>query len=144
MEPIGAQEAPKPEKKHLFGKKKEPEGPGIADVLGQLNELDRRIKMLEERYTDLNRKTELIDKNRLDERKIVVREIKTIDSDITEIRGEINTFKNKIELMIKEFETIARKDDLDALKKYVDLWEPVNFATRNEVEKMIKEALEEK
>ena len=138
MQPFGASD-----RAGFFGKKKEAVGPGISDVLSNLNELDRRLKMIEERYSDLNRKTELIDKNRLDERKIVIREIKTIDSDITEIKGEISALKNKVELMIKEFETFARKEDLAALKKYIDLWEPVNFATRNEVEKMIEEALEQ-
>jgi len=33
---------------------------------------------------------------------------------------------------------------VESLKKYIELWEPLNFVTREEVEKIVKESLEEK
>lgn len=139
-------EAPKPEKKGfgLFRKKEKPVGPSISDVLEQITTVDRRLKILEERYTDLNRKIQVTDKNMLDERRIVTREIKVIDSDILELKRQINELRDRIDMIISELKETSRKDDLDALKRYIELWEPVNFATRSEVERMIKEKLEEK
>ncbi len=127
----------------MFGKKGEP-GISASDILAQLNEMDRRLKMLEERYTDLSRRIDFVDRSLIDERRNSSKEARAVNSEITEVKGELNGLKGTIERMISEFRAFARKEDLDALKKYVGLWELTEFATRNEVEKMIQEALENK
>ena len=38
----------------------------------------------------------------------------------------------------------AKKEDVEVLQKYINLWEPVNFATRKEVEKLFSELKSEK
>ena len=128
----------------LFKKKEEPAGPTVSDVLNQVNVLDRRLRILESRYTDLNRKAQVTEKNMLNERKIVTGEIRSMDSDILDLKRQINDLKNKVEMIISELKTAARKEDLEAIRKYVELWEPVNFVTRNEVENIINEKLGEK
>ena len=139
-------EMQKPEKKGfaLFKKKEAPAGPSISDVLEQIGTIDRRLRIIESRNTDLDRKVQVTDKNMLGVRKRFVREIKTIDSDILEIKRHINELKHQIDLIANELKTCARKEDLDALSKYIELWEPVNFVTREEVEKIVKDALQNK
>ena len=70
MVDIGAAEGEsKPAKKGgLFSKKVEPTGPSISDILEQINGLGRRLRLLESRYTDLNRKMQVTEKNMLNER----------------------------------------------------------------------------
>jgi hypothetical protein len=126
-------------------KKKEPEKVAelAAPSMGEaLNSVDARLKMLEERHNDLTRKVQLIDKNLLDERTRFSKEIKEINSDILELKRELHDLNTKAELIISELRICARKDELDALSKYIDLWEPLNFITRNEVNKIIKEEIE--
>lgn len=126
-------------KKKELSKEQEP-GP---DILQTINAVDARLKVLEGRYNDLNRRTQLIDKNLLNERKRFAKETKLVSSDILELKRNINGIMNKIDLVISELQTCARKEELDALSKYIDLWEPIKFATKSEVEKMIDEKLEE-
>lgn len=134
-----------PEKKSGFSlfKKKEPEKEEgqSPEVLQAINAVDARVKILEGRHNDLIRKTQLIDKNFLDERKRFLKETKLISLDILELKRNINEISNKIDTIISELVTFARKDELDTLSKYIDLWEPVNFATKTEVEKMIEEKI---
>ena len=130
------------EKKGLFGKKEEPTGPNIQDVLNQITNIDSRLRLIEGRSTDLNRKVQVTEKNMLDERKIVTKEIKVINSDIIELKREINEIKNKITLIITELKNTARKEDLETIRKYVELWEPVKFVTIETVEKIIEEKLQ--
>ena len=139
--PGAAEEQPKPEKKGFFSKKKEETGPGISDLLGQINNLGRRVRLLESRYSDLNRKAQVTETNMLNERKRFITEIKTINSDIVELKRDIELVKNKMDLVVNELRNFAAKDDLETLKKYIEFWEPVNFVTRNEVEKIIDEKL---
>lgn len=145
MEPIGAEEAKaKPEKRGFFAKKKEETGPNISDLLEQSNSLGRRLRLLESRYTDLNRKAQVTETNMLNVRKRFITETKIINSDIIEIKKETEGVKTKIDRIVSELKNFASRDEIDTLKKYIDFWEPVNFVTRNEVEKIIEEKLEVK
>ncbi|MBW2981774.1 hypothetical protein KY343_02730 [Candidatus Woesearchaeota archaeon] len=129
----------KPEKKGLFSKKTEETGPDISDILEQVNSVGRRLRLLESRYTDLNRRAQVTETNMLNERKRFITEIKTTNSDIIELKKELEGIKNNMDLVINELKNFASKDDFAVLKKYIEFWEPVNFVTRNEVEKIIEE-----
>ncbi|MBR9692137.1 hypothetical protein GOV06_05120 [Candidatus Woesearchaeota archaeon] len=128
----------------LFGKKKEEAGPDVAVIIGQVNEVARRLRILESRYTELNRKIEVTEKNMLNERKRVASELKTNDSDVLDIKKELNDLKVRTDMVVDSLKGFAVKEDIEVIRKYVDLWEPVNFATREEVEKIVEEKLEEK
>lgn len=135
-----------PDKKgfSLFKKKDEHQkGPDINEIVYQLNIIERRLRVLEERFTDLSRQMQVIEKNMLNERKIITKEIKVINSDILDIKRDSNSDKSKIDMIISELKSFARKDEIEVLRKYVELWEPVNFVTRNEIEKIIHEKLRE-
>ena len=97
------EQLPEPEKKGfaLFGKKKEETGPSISDVLEQINGVARRLRILESRYTDLNRKTQVTEKNMLNERKRVTRELRANDSDILELKKILNANTDKVEACLR-------------------------------------------
>ena len=143
--PFGEQEqTPKKKEFHLFKKKQlSPQGPNISSIIEQTTIMDRRLKLIENRYTDLNRKMQMADRNVLNERKIVTKEIKIIDLDILDLKRQLNELKTKMVDVINELKLCARMDDLNAIKKYVELWEPVNFVTRNELDKIIQEKIED-
>jgi len=65
-------------------------------------------------------------------------------SDINEIRKEIHEIKDKLILLIKELQSVARKEEVKVLEKYINLWSPIKFVTQNEVEQIINEILEKK
>ena len=138
--------AQQPEKKGfaLFGRKKEETGPDISAVLEQVNTVARRLRIIESRYTDLNRKVQVTEKNMLGERKRLTRELKVDDSDILDLKRSVNELKSKVDVIASELKNFAVKEDVVSLKKYVDLWEPIEFVTREEVEKIVKETIEEK
>ncbi len=141
MQPTG--EA-KPEKKGgLFSKKKE-EGPTIPDLLDQTNLLGIRLRLLESISTDLDRRIQVTEKNVLNERKRLLTEIKTINSDVIELKKVIEDIKHKMDLVVNDLKNFASKDELAVIKKYIEFWEPLNFVTRNEVEKIIEEKLSRK
>ena len=127
----------------LFGKKHEIQGPNVSEAIMKVNEVARRVRLLESRYTDLNRKVEVNEKNMLTDRKRIAGELKTNDLDTLEIKKEINELKSNVDMMISELKNLASREDLEAVKKYVELWEPVNFITRDEVENIIKEMIED-
>jgi len=129
-----------PQKKgSLFSHKQIPPMEGLTPT--QLNELIRRLKILEERYTNLQTRSQLTEQNMLSRNRSVATEIKTINLDIHEIKREVEEIKNRILMIIKELQASARKEELKILERYVNMWEPVKFVTHNEVEEVVKEIL---
>jgi uncharacterized coiled-coil protein SlyX len=141
MDQMQPAEEAKPEKKGGFFSKKKEEGPTIPDLLGQINLLGRRLRLLESRSTDLDRRIQVTEKNVLNERKRFLTEIKTINSDVIELKKVIEDIKHKMDLVVNDLKNFASKDELAVIKKYVEYWEPLNFVTRDEVEKIINEKL---
>ncbi|MBW2983882.1 hypothetical protein KY361_02105 [Candidatus Woesearchaeota archaeon] len=137
------QAAPKP-KGITFGAPKPKSAEEAPTPSEDIAELTRRIRTMEERYNTLQTKTQLIEQNMLSYHKQAIGETKTINTDFRDIKREIEDIKDKILTLIKELQLSAKKDEVKVLERYINLWEPVNFVTRKEVEEMLEEALEQK
>ena len=139
---------PPPPKKHQglkFGHpQQQQEMPDAGSMTSDINSLSRRLRLLEEGFTNLRRFFQVTEENVIAKNKHFSAEIKTMSSDIIEIRKEIQEVRDKLMLVIRELQTVARKEEVKVLEKYINLWNPIKFVTQNEVEQIINEILEKK
>ncbi len=115
------------------------EAPIDTRLTEDVSNISRRLRILEERYTNFRNRIQVTDQNMLLHSKKQTTNIKTINSDINDLKKEINDIHEKIDLIIKELNNSAKKEDVEVLQKYINLWDPMNFVTRKEIEKLIKE-----
>ncbi len=101
----------------------------------------RAIKILEERISNLDKKAELIENNILSVNKRQNVEIKTVHLKMLEMERDITNIKRKIVEIAADLKNFARTEDIETVKKYLDLWQPLNFVTRQEIEEIIDEKL---
>ncbi len=130
----------------LFGGGKHPpehEGPSIGFLTQEISNLSTRLRVLEERSSNMRKKQQLVEQNMLSHRKRFTEEVDLLKDEIDEIKRTIREIETKIIMIIKELRLTAKKEDVDIIKKYVEMWEPVNFVTQNQVEKIVKEFIEE-
>lgn len=120
---------------------KAPEQPPADDVSKQLRELTRRIRILEERNTTLRKNQQVTEQNMLAENKKITTDVKAFSAELDELRKELNDIKEHIRILGRQMQETAKSEEVKVLEKYINLWEPLNFVTRNEVEKIIKELL---
>ena len=104
----GGMKKPTPEKHKKLN-------PADAKVTTQINEIMRRLRVLEERYSNLRKKNQLTDQNMLEDIKNVSDEIHVIQSTITELKKDINEVNHKIRLLNDE---IAQS--VNAIMKHLD------------------------
>ena len=139
---------PPPPKKHegllKFGHAQQQESPEVISIASDINTLSRRLRLLEEGFTNLRRFFQVTEENMITKNKHFSAEIKTVASDINEIRKEIQEMKDKLLLVIRELQSVARKEEVKVLERYINLWNPIKFVTQNEVEQIINEVLEKK
>src|SRR3989344_7013786 len=100
---------------------------------GVFLDVNNRVRDLEGKYNLLRDRVLIINNNMIDEYKKVMSEVKIINSDIREIKSDIFKIKENLKHMIKEFELFARQEDVKFLEKYINLWNPMNFVTEQEV-----------
>ncbi|MBI3034336.1 hypothetical protein HYY72_04195 [Candidatus Woesearchaeota archaeon] len=109
----------------------------------QASDAIRGVRTLEERYSNLVRRVQITEQNMLSSSKKSHAEFKAISSEIMELKKQVQEINDKLALIVKELQTLSKKEEVDVLKKYLNLWEPVNFVTQNEVEKIVKRAVDE-
>ncbi|MEM4638025.1 MAG: hypothetical protein QXK76_03340 [Candidatus Woesearchaeota archaeon] len=105
-----------------------------------LSDLDRRIRLLEERYSNIRKKIQLTDQNIIESERSFVKEIKSVNDDALKIKKQVNDLTEKISILNDELNQSAKIKDIKILEKYLDLWNPKIFVTRKE----LKEYLEQK
>ena len=117
---------------------------GALNVEKDLNEMARKLRLNEERTIGLRKKIQMIEHNLIMGHKKFLSEIKFINQEISDMKREFDDLKSKILDFARELQNCAKKEDVQVLERYVNMWEPVNFVSRNEVEKIIDEKLNKK
>ena len=127
----------------IFGKP--PQQPAVSGEFSeQVTTSLRRLRVLEERYSTLHRKTQVYEQNSLVKNKKFDSDIKTINEDLRELKRQVNEIKDKMLMLVSELQSCAKREEVEILKKYLNLWEPLNFVTRNELKKILDDVVEEK
>tara|TARA_Y100000310_G_scaffold281722_1_gene302407 strand:- start:41474 stop:41908 length:435 start_codon:yes stop_codon:yes gene_type:complete len=118
-----------------------PQQPDFKALQGDIGNISRRLRVLEESFTNIRRALQVTEQNMLGKNKVFATEIRTLTSDIGDMKNGINEVKEKILEMVKELEESAKKEEVKVLEKYINFWNPVKFVTQNEVEAIVKEIL---
>ena len=132
-----------PPLKQKKGNNKDPILSTDPEIYRQINDISRRLRVAEENYSGLRRKTQLSDQNILKTNKNTKTEIIAINSDLRDIRRDMKDIKDNINQMAKEMKLFAKKSDVLVIQRYVKLFDPMRFVTPNQVNQIIKEKLED-
>ena len=106
-----------------------------------MEDLLNRIRAIESKYTILGEQLLVVNENTIDSYKDLAKEIKVMNQEMQEIRQDLSNFKETIKQLVKETEMFARKEQIKVLEKYINLWNPMEFVTTEEVNKIIEEKL---
>jgi hypothetical protein len=118
-------------------------GQQISALVNIANDISRRLRIMEEKFNSLDKKVKLNEENVVSNFKKVNTGIASFQDDVNEFKKHIKTDEETTDLIIKELKLSAKKDDLAVLQRYIELWDPVKFATHAEIEKVIQEKIDE-
>ncbi len=118
--------------------------PEITPAVEQINLLSARLRISEERYSEIRKKLLLMEQNMLNNHKRAMDEIKSLQGDFGETKRTIQEVEDRIITIIKELRLTARKEDIDVMKRYIELWNPTTFVRQEQVERIVEEKLGKK
>lgn len=122
---------------NIFENKKKAQG----EVKEQVDTHSKAILTVTQRQKDiegsldlLQEKIDLLDHNTVRNFRKLTEELKEAKLEIREIRGDIENLREFNQKVAKQLKLMTTKDEVSKLEKYIDLWEPLNFVTREELE----------
>lgn len=124
--------------------KKETLQPSEKTSTEQIGSLSARVRLFEESINEFRKRIIFIEQNLVSNHKKAISDIKTLTSEITDIKKTILIIEDRILTVIKEIKFLAKKEDVEIIKKYVELLNPMKYVTAERVENIIKEILEER
>jgi len=137
--PIGQRvadaQAPDPTPENNDGADQPSESTQISNMI---SDLDRRLRILEERYGNLRKKIQLTDQNMIDSERSFGKEIREFGTEMLELKRSIVDFDEKVVIFGSEMDNVAQKTDLKILEKYLAMWNPGMFVTRKELKEYLK------
>lgn len=110
-----------------FKEKVDTQSKAILTVVERQKDTENSIDLLKE-------KLELLDHNTIKNIKKIFNDIKSIREEIKDIKSEIKDIQEFNSKVQKQLKLTASKDDVEKLDKYIDLWQPMNFVTRDELD----------
>ena len=123
-----------------FGSKKpaaQPEQQGSFDQA----KLYLWVKALEGKVNNLMREVNMIKNDFIKKSNDLKKDMKGISVDLLEFKHDHENTIWKIDLIIKELKQTAGIEEVQTLKKYLELWSPMNFVTQKDLERMVEQKL---
>ena len=105
----------------------------------QIDEVIRRLRLLEERNSSLRKKSQFTEQNLLKDTKEIYEEINVLKETVSELKNEISEMNEKMAKFSEEVSNSVKKTDFNTLSKYIDYWQPLNFLTKEDAEKLLRE-----
>ena len=99
------------------------------------------IKGVESKVNTLVREVEVVKNDLMKKQQELKKDNRTFGEDLLELRREQEKSLQKMDLVIKELKNTAGAEEVITLKKYLDLWNPLNFVTQRDVERVVEQKL---
>jgi len=110
-----------------------------GDYFGQfLGEINVRIRDLEERQRILKDRLLLIGQNLIETKEKNTQDMLEIKKNLESLNQNMGRLRNFLETASSEFSKYARKEDLEILTKQAKMFQPLNLATKADLEKLKK------
>ncbi len=116
----------------------------LQPINTKVNDIATRLKILEERYMMIRRKSQLGEQNIVEAQKEHFEELQLLNESLLDVKHTIRDVVEKVSLLSDEVNHFATKNDLVVLQRYVEFWEPMDFVTRKEVNDFLRRKLGKK
>lgn len=109
----------------------------------QVADLLSRLRLLEGRYANLRREHQLTSHNMIEHHQNLSKQQRKLADQLLDLKRNVRDLKEQLDTMTGQLADAATHHDLRVLERYLDFWQPMDFLTRAEAEKMLAERVAE-
>lgn len=96
------------------------------------------VKSLEGKTNNLIREIDILKNDLIKKNNQMKKEVKAFNVDLLEMKRQQEKTVEKMDLIIKELKKTAGIEEVMTLKKYIEYWNPINFVTQRDVERVVE------
>jgi hypothetical protein len=115
-----------------------------AQAAPQVTLLATRLKLADERYQNLAKRNQITEESLLSFEREIKLELRALTKQTVELSRHISEINMKMDQMLGELQQVVRKHELTAAERYLELWQPMDFITRDEAKRLIEGKLMER
>lgn len=105
-----------------------------------VNAAASRLSVIEERMANLRRKSQVTEQSLIEYEHETRADLKAFVQSVTDLARKVEEVKQRIDGIAGELNSVVRKPQFTVLERYMDLWQPMDFVTRDEAKLLIQEA----
>jgi vacuolar-type H+-ATPase subunit I/STV1 len=119
--------------------------PRQANALSaMLSDINTRINDLEEKQNITTEKISMLSQTLLNTAQRLNKDSKLVNEDLTAMKQALQKMRDTTNMMIEQSGDFVRRQEVQMLDKYMKNWQPMKFATIEDVKKMISDAIKNK
>lgn len=107
-----------------------------SDVSTRVRDLEEKMRLLKDRVI-------LIGQNLLESRGSLEGSVQEMKTALENLWRDVEKVKERLSLILEELEAFSRKEEVALLKKQFKMFEPLQFARIQDVERVVEEKLKE-
>jgi len=109
-----------------------------------LSQFSTRINDLDERQNIINEKLAVLGQTMLGNNQRLSKEMAILSDDMSSLKKDMDKIRNTAQILLEQSADYARRQELLTLDKYMKAWEPMQYATLDDVKKMLNTAMKNK
>ncbi len=126
---------PDPDERMQEPRDEEPQGAVSKNVTA----LGSRLRVLEEQYTTLRNKSQLVEDNLLEFEQNIREELNDLNDDVMDLKNRLRELQENLQVISEELDNTVKEHDFKVLERYIDLWDPRRFVTKEELHEKLEE-----
>ncbi|MCF7872113.1 hypothetical protein K9L97_03700 [Candidatus Woesearchaeota archaeon] len=111
----------------------------LNSISKTLSDISSSLRIIEDKYYNLRKKVQITDQTILDTQRTFYKEKHLINDDLVELKTKVADLNEQIGLMRMEIAQAVKQRDFKVLEKYLDMWNPMSFVTRKELNTWLDE-----
>lgn len=120
-----------------------PDFEAFNNISKNVNNVAANLRILEERYSTLRNKSQVSEQSMISMEKEIRGDIRLLSDDLLDLKRDLNDIKDKLRLISGEVNNLVKKEDFKVVERYVDMWQPMNFVSKNELDKLAEKIKKE-
>jgi septal ring factor EnvC (AmiA/AmiB activator) len=105
----------------------------------QIKTVTSRISFVEQRYRNFETRLKQLQKNIVDQQQETRRLLRDLEKRSLKFDTQLEGFTDRLKALRNEIILRASKEDVAVLKKYIDIWNPFEFVTADQVEQLVRD-----
>ena len=118
--------------------KKQPvDSEAFAKLAKGVGSVSANLRILEERYSNLRNRLQSSEQGVIRLDKNLKDDIRSLSEEVIDVKKEVSDMKDKLMIISSEIKKLVHKNDFRVVERYLDMWQPMGFVTRSELDKIL-------